>query len=65
MTTTAKTPKYTPEELLNEALEKSLRGCDYPEEVQEEFTRIINEWVESFEIKSCFLGTHKRYCQCP
>ena len=65
VTTETKAKTYTPEELLHRALETSLRACDYPWEVQEEFTRIINEWVESFEIKSCFLGTHKRECQCP
>ena len=53
VTIETKATTYTPEEMLHKALESSLEGCDYPWEVQEEFTRVINEWVESFEIKSC------------
>lgn len=63
-TTTTKTPKSTPEELLREALEKSLRGCDYPEEVQEWASHLINEWVNSFtELCRCYRP--ERYCNCP
>ena len=46
VTTNTKTPKYTIERQLLDVLETSLRGCDYPEEVQEWATDIINEWVK-------------------